>query len=278
MQVDYLSDLHIDFYFDKNNRILDEDIYRLYHPIITKNNREIGDLLVIGGDLGHYNWQNIRVLKYLKDKYYKNIICVLGNHDYYVFTDERCQFENSFKRVEKMRDLINKEKGLYCLNGKIIEFDGVKFGGADGCYNDGYIKRYCQEENYSQESINRLWKENLNDFRNLLGVDKYDDIYKVELPKIKAVIDKCDVMITHVCPSINDEHFTPHYRGNILNTFFSFSGEDFLKRTSAKVWIYGHTHEFNEFKEYGVKCMVNAMGYPGESDYGKNVVMKSFEI
>ncbi len=277
MQIDYLSDLHLDFYLEVDNRLKDEDIFRLFNPIITENNRQVGKVLIIAGDISHYNFLSIRVLKYLKKHYYQHVVCVLGNHDYYLSDyDQQLQFKNSFKRVENMRKLINQEQGLYCLNGDVVEIDGVRFGGADSWYNHGYIERYKQGQNYTHEAINQVWKQSINDFYSLKGIDNFDDIYKIELPKIKSVYKKCDVMVTHVSPSTKDEHFAHHFRGKVTNTFFSFSGEEFLKETTAKFWVYGHNHELNDFEAYyGIKCVVNGLGYPGESNY---VVMKSFNI
>tara|TARA_B100001063_G_C16244804_1_gene302464 strand:- start:21 stop:227 length:207 start_codon:yes stop_codon:yes gene_type:complete len=67
--------------------------------------------LIIAGDLGHDNEQNIKMLKILKE-YYNHIICVLGNHDYYLMgkTNKKL-FKNSFERVENMRELINSKDG-----------------------------------------------------------------------------------------------------------------------------------------------------------------------
>ncbi len=99
MKIDILSDLHLDFYF-KPHLTTQENVVSFFEPILTQNNtRKIGDVLVIAGDIGHYNSQNIEVLKIIQKKFYKYIICVLGNHDYYlVNSDARYSFENnSFK-------------------------------------------------------------------------------------------------------------------------------------------------------------------------------------
>lgn len=115
MIVDILSDLHLDFYFKPHLTTL-ENVSSFFEPIFTNNTaRTIGDVLIIARDIGHYNAQNIEVLKILQKKFYKHIICVLGNHDYYLVNGEaRYSFENnSFKRIENLRKLINKEKNIY---------------------------------------------------------------------------------------------------------------------------------------------------------------------
>jgi len=112
MKIDILSDLHLDFYF-KLDLISRENVVSFFEPVFTDNQtREIGNVLIIAGDIGHYNEQNIEVLKIFQKEFYKYIICVLGNHDYYLIDSEaKYTFDNdSFTRVEDMRKLINERK------------------------------------------------------------------------------------------------------------------------------------------------------------------------
>ena len=55
MKIDILSDLHLDFYF-KPHLTTQENVVSFFEPIFTQNNtRKIGDILIIAGDIGHYN-------------------------------------------------------------------------------------------------------------------------------------------------------------------------------------------------------------------------------
>jgi len=96
MKVDILSDLHLDFYF-KPHLTTAENVASFFELIFTDHKtRKIGDVLIIAGDIGHYNKQNIEVLKTLQKEFYKHIICVLGNHDYYLIGSEsKYTFENN---------------------------------------------------------------------------------------------------------------------------------------------------------------------------------------
>lgn len=279
MKVDFLSDLHIDFYFDNNHKMKDEKIKKLYHPIITEKGRIIGDILIVAGDIGHYNHQNVRVLKYLKENYYKYIVCVLGNHDYYlVDKDSKSQFKDSFERVEAMRKRINAEENMHCLDGDIIEIEGIVFGGCDGWYNDGYFKRQYPTGNFPIKSTNEQWEKCMHDAQMIHGIENFDDIWNIEKPKLERVYDQCDVMITHVSPSCKNKNFSPSFQNSPSNVFFSFEGEEYLKDGDMKFWVFGHTHEEIEYEEHGVKCLCNPFGYPGESGNGEWVKMKSFEV
>lgn len=282
MIVDILSDLHFDVYYQVHmgNKKATEVLKTMYDPVILDNKkREAGDVLIIAGDIGHENQQNIQLLKIFKKLYYKHIICVLGNHDYYLIDRkaEKTYDENSFNRAQEMRNLINAEENMYCLDGNVVEIDGVRFGGCDSSYSSAHLKAYFPLFN-TNKITNDMWKSGLNDYKKILGVENFDDIYNIELPKIEAVHKECDVMITHVNPSYLKEHISPSYKNDRLNTFFTFDGHKFMKDGSMKYWVFGHTHDKLEYEHNGVKCLCNPFGYPAESCYGDDVWIKSIEV
>jgi len=278
MKIDILSDLHLDFYF-KPHLTTSENIISLFRPIFTDTGtKEIGDILIIAGDIGHYNEQNIEVLKIFQKKFYKHIICILGNHDYYLVNSEaKYTFENdSFKRVEDMRKLINQEKNMYCLDGEVIDIEGIKFGGVDSWHDGSYIKKYYT--NLDNNHINLLWNESINDSRLIKGISRFDDITKLEMQKLEKIYLNCDVMITHVNPSFDEKYIDKKYHNSPINTFFTFNGSKFYKNGSMKYWVFGHTHDAIEYEMKDVKFLCNPLGYPNESQYGDSIKMKSFEI
>lgn len=274
MQIDYLSDLHLDFYFIQGRNLSKKDIKKVFDPIFKNK----GDVLIMAGDIGHFNDQNYTIIKYIRELYYKNILCVLGNHDYYL--SNRIQQDdydmNSFNRVKEMRELLNTIDGVFCLNGDIIEINGIYFGGCDGWYNNGYFARQYPTESFSTKSTNQQWMTTMYDSEMIKGISNFDDIWHLEKPKIESIYKKCDVMITHVMPSCKNEHFSPRFQNSPGNVFFSFEGEDYLRNGSMKYWVFGHTHENIQFEEHNVKCLSNSFGYPSESGNGQNVTLKSF--
>lgn len=282
MIIDILSDLHFDVYYQVHmgNKRATEVLKTMYDPVILDNKKRApGDVLIIAGDIGHDNKQNIQFLKIFQKLYYKHIVCVLGNHDYYLInrTAQNNYDENSFNRATEMRDLINAEEHMYCLDGNVVEIDGIKFGGCDSSYSNAYLKAYFPLAD-NHKAINEIWKGGLYDYEKMFGVENYDDIYNIELVKIEAVYKKCDVMITHVNPSFLHEHMAPSYINDKLNTFFTFNGHKFMQDGSMKYWIFGHTHDRLEYSHNGVTCICNPFGYPTESMYGDDVLIKSIEI
>lgn len=276
MTISILSDLHLDMHFNSSHQTTG-GVRAFFDPIFRPEGKESADVLVIAGDLGHYNSQNLWIIGYLKELYFKHIVCVLGNHDYYLI-HQRQQLDydmDSFKRVEEMRDKLNAIDGIYCLNGNVVEIEGVRFGGCDSWYDGQYALRNLNPKGIATIGhIRTLWKHVMNDANYIPNLRLFDELWEIEKQKIEAVYKECDVMITHVSPSIDPEHIPEkHFREEDSTSFFTFDGEEYVKNTSAKVWIYGHTHTPNDFTWHGVQMICNPLGYPRErSDVGDRVI------
>ncbi len=281
MKIDILSDLHIDFYFRK--KPAEDQIRTLYESILGNHNGySTGDMLIVAGDIGHYNKQNIQALKRIKDVFgYQHIICVLGNHDYYLIDHaSRANYgQNSLERVQRMRELINKEEGMYCLDGNIIEINGVKFGGCDSWYDGEYIRRHFwkKDEEYMKGYVSLLWRRSMADADYIYGME-WQAYAKHQKQKLESIYQKADVMITHINPSIEKVHTNEKYRNEDTTGYFTFDGSHFLKEGSMQYWIFGHTHDRMEYEAHGVKCLCNPMGYPNESLNGQSIQPMQIEI
>jgi metallophosphoesterase superfamily enzyme len=281
MIVDIISDIHIDFYFKKGS-VSREGVKELFMPFFSHNGkRELGDVLVIAGDLGHFNQQNIEFLQILNRYYYKDIICVLGNHDYYLMPHkENLLFDDAFQRVDHIKQSIAKEEHIHLLDGDVVEIDGVRFGGAMGWYSRAYLIEYFSHKNYhTRDKSKLLWRATINDAHYIKGLDHFLDLYDSEYKKLEDTHKKCDIMVTHVNPSYKVEHL-PKSRKTLdtTNTFFTFDGHKLLKNGTMKYWVFGHTHESFEYSFAGVECICNAFGYPQERDYLANNYVKSIEF
>ena len=99
MNIDIISDIHFDLWLNnKNGKNLKSFVSKMI-PNVRSNT------LLIAGDLGHSNTQNANGLKYLRE-YYKNIVIVPGNHDFWLLhDDQKTKFNfNSFKRIDSESD------------------------------------------------------------------------------------------------------------------------------------------------------------------------------
>ena len=256
--VSVLSDLHLDFHF-RSFQQTKEEVKKFFDPIFTPVVDGVkiapADVLVIAGDIGHYNSENKKIIGFLRELYFKNIICVLGNHDYYLINRMACDdYEmNSYNRAQEMRTMLHSIDGVYCLDGNVIEIDGIKYGGCDSWYDGQYVLHNLNPHFVTtMDDVRTLWKYTMNDSVYMPNLKLFDELWEIEKPKIEATYRECDVMITHVSPSINPEHIPDrHYRMDDTTSFFTFDGEKYVKNTSAKIWIYGHTHTPNTYEWHG---------------------------
>ena len=286
MTIDILSDIHLDFYF-KSPMVKDEEVKNLFSHIFTiKHTATPADVLIIAGDIGHDNQQNINVLKRIKKLFkYQHILCVLGNHDYYLVDSfsKRYYKNKSLDRVSEMRALINDIEGMYCLDGNIVEIEGIRFGGCDSWYDGEYITKNfdntCSMWNVPKDSyyIDQLWQNSLNDANYIENFD-WQQTAIDEKKKLDKIYKDVDVMITHVNPSLDPNHTFELYRESELTGFFTFNGEKYLRDGSMKYWIFGHTHNETEYEVGNTHCIANPMGYPAESGNGQYVTTRRIEI
>jgi 3',5'-cyclic AMP phosphodiesterase CpdA len=282
MTLSILSDLHLDFHF-KSFKQTKEEVQKFFDPIFTPVVEGVkikpSDVLVVAGDLGHYNTESVKIIGFLRELYFEHIVCVLGNHDYYLIN--RIAMDdydmNSYKRAQEMREMLNAIDGVYCLNGNVIEIEGVRFGGCDSWYDGNYVLHNLNPHFVTtMDDVRTLWKYVMNDAAYMPNLKLFDELWEIEKPKIEATYQQVDVMITHVSPSIKPEHIPEvHYRKDDSTSFFTFDGEKYVSATTAKMWIYGHTHTANEYEWHGVQMICNPLGYPGEN---KNIKDKRIEI
>lgn len=253
MKVDIISDTHFDFHIKTDDFQSKKDFT---DKLFSTTDSEI---LIVAGDIGHSNSQNIEILKMIKELYgYKYIVCVLGNHDYYLINNLKRFDFNSFNRADNMRELINAEDGMYCLEGDVVELQGVRFGGCTSWYDGSYFHK--MSSSYGQNVLT-FWKQAMNDSRMIFGIEDFYDMFKIQKKKLDAIYQKCDIMITHVNPSIDNKDTPPSKRDDKITAFYSFCGDEWLDNTTAKYWIYGHNHVNYEYKRDGVSVICNALGY-----------------
>lgn len=273
MIVDYVSDIHIDFYLRYKDCSFDNLKTTKLHEIFA--NRR-GEVLVIAGDIGHYNDQNIFFLKALREYFgYEKVFLVLGNHDYYLLQESiRKHYNNSsFKRIHEIKKMCRELDGVHLLSGDIVEYKDIKFGGSTLWYDGKYIQRL--DIKISKEGITELWQRKMLDASMIYGIKRFDSLYLRELERLRKIYDKCDVMITHINPSIDPKHTPAKYTLDKLNGFYSFDGEFYIENSSANYWVFGHIHESIEYEINNTKVMSNPLGYPGENQDFK---LKSFKI
>ena len=259
-----------------------DQFYSLYDNIILdiKVFNKVGNTLIIAGDLGHYNSQNIKVIDWLKQRYYENIVLVLGNHEYFLVNKKMIEKygSNSLNKIKEYKEMLSKKDGVYLLDGQVIEIDGVKIGGSMGWYSSAYLKHMYPYKSISKRSLNHQWRNSMVDNKYIYGLEDYDGFYAEEYKKLNNIKDKCDIMVTHMNPSFLENNLSERFKGNQGNTFYCFNGHNLMKEGIMKYWVYGHTHDDKEYEYEKVNCICNPMGSPEESQMGRNVIIKQIKI
>jgi predicted phosphohydrolase len=242
MRIGYKSDIHLDFWIGTSNN--EKKIENFVKKILSP--REL-DVLIIAGDLGHYNYQNYLLLKVLK-KWAKTILLCLGNHDFYLVSDTQInKYKTSFNRVAEFKEMVDSLDGVYLLDGEVVEIEGVRFLGVNGWYDFSLALK----AGYSIEEVYAKWELIMNDSKKIIPKINPLEIAKIAKEKLKANIDKTDIVFTHVPP-----FYLKCYGDIFFDSFYTFDGYEFLDK--VKYWIFGHCHKpFRDKNLYS-----SPLGYP----------------
>lgn len=240
MKIDYISDLHLDFHVSMQSFSWEAKSFGFLSSLLPE---EKGDILVIAGDLSHYNRQSFFILKFFSSVY-EQVLFVLGNHDYYLPPGEQqLKYEQDSKK--RVTDLIERVKALpnvrYLSYFEKFKYRGVTFAGATSWYS------------LQTEKERNFFYNSLNDSRLIKGFD-IATIHKVEMQAFE-LLEAVDVLITHVPPTRINSH---DYFGStdcFLNT---------LPSSAARVFIFGHSHEQEVYEKDNAVYCINALGYPRE--------------
>jgi len=258
--IDITSDIHVDSWVNVN--LPEKRQVQLITDLINYSMPdEPSNTIIVAGDIGHYNYQNILYFKTLK-LFYKNVIWVHGNHDLYLLNPNIQKKYNydSFNRLNEMIELSDRENNIHYLNGNIIELDGYTFGGTAMWYNNDYAKEFYKK---TDEECLLTYKNYMYDSKHIITKKiklDYLEYYALEKEKMLKICDKCDVIVSHIGPdysTILNKWQSPE------STFFYFNGDDLLKKAKkGSIWIYGHTHDKYYFKnKYGVTMICNPFDY-----------------
>lgn len=267
-QFDLISDTHIDFWvnMDSNQPKMKNKLKEFTKRLLPDNT---SDVLVIAGDLGHYNKQNLIFLNILKETY-KKILLVEGNHDLYMISrniKEKYK-NNSSNRINEMKQLASQIEGVHYLDGNIIEIDEIKFSGTGMWYDFTYGTK---ELNIDKSDVFEAWEDYMNDGVYIKGIENRPyKKFEIEKEKLEKIIYKSDVIITHVGPDWSN--ITQKYKNDICTSFYYFDGNEYFQYLNEKIWCFGHTHEHYNYIKDGCRFINNALGYPNENSDIKKII------
>ena len=280
MKIDFMSDLHIDFYINEYNPETAK-FERQLNNFIEIIGIEGGDAIVIPGDLGHYFKQNSAFLLKMKEMY-KHVIFVPGNHDRYLVSksQQKRYMNSSTNRVLELKNFCRENNIIY-LDGDVVSVDGVTFAGTGMSWDKSYLE-HIHGEHVSDTYILNLFERDMNDSNLIMEGAIYDiplayggihklrtfdpfELQEKELEKLSKIqkADNVDVFVSHYSPVVPPD-LLMKYRDEESTTFYFFDGLDHVKRIKPKYWLFGHTHVPYDFKVDETRMLCNPCGYPSE--------------
>ncbi|MEK4231304.1 metallophosphoesterase family protein [Solibacillus sp. FSL H8-0538] len=242
MNIDYISDLHLDFYVKRegSQEKFEQKTFRFLEGLLPI---ELGDVLVIAGDISHFNAQSGLTLKYFSSRY-KHVLFVLGNHDYYLTStkQERKYHQNSHERALELLQMIERLPNVTLLQKfEKVTVEGITFAGATNWYS---LEDFADLQYFRTVS---------NDSVMIQGMELAHE--HTEEQNHYRTLDEVDVCITHVPPLLINSHKRYSTTSCYLNE---------LKVIKAPHYIFGHCHEQNIYQKADIHFYINALGYPSE--------------
>jgi len=270
------SDLHIDFWVKSTNS--EEKQKKMMRTLFDKlMPDDASDILIIAGDIGHYNMQNKYMFEVLRESF-AEVYWTYGNHDLYLVSNSLSKKygHDSFARLDEMVALSDAIDGVHFLDGDSVETRGIKIGGVACWYDRTYAQR---EWNMSDAEIDHSWLMGMTDSQLIKSngntIDYADYAERVN-QKVESLVD-CDVIFSHIAPDYSnllDEYKEP------FTTFYHFDGTKYLDRMKQdSMWIFGHTHS-RYFYQYDnkVTMIASPLGYtpPGYDSTHTDVSSRQF--
>lgn len=257
MKISYLSDIHTDFWVPFNhNQLKWESRTKEFITKLIGSDEGDRDVLVVAGDVSHFNIQSLWVIETFS-QHYNKVFIVIGNHDLYLVSNNQSNKYkgNSWNRVLELQDGISKLPNVHLFLGDdVFEYNGFKFGGNTMWYP---LESFDQQVFFNNVS---------NDSKLIKGFNVKEEYHKSMRNYDSLLTKNIDVMISHI-PVINiDSHFRYNGTACYLTP---------VKDINVKYWIFGHSHEQKIYEKPYCKFYMNALGYPDES---LDLSIKSFII
>jgi len=223
----------------------ENSLYLLENPLPVA-----GDVLVLAGDVLLF-WKN-KLLQHpffdwCADNFRQTYI-IPGNHEYY----DGAELSQTLTDFEYLL-----RPNVRYLNNKSIRIDDTElFFTTLWCVID--IAQLVPV----QTGVSDCHRIIFND-RRFTSYD-YAVVHRQCFSWLKKALElstaACQVVVTHHCPT--ERFLDPRFVGSAINSAFVVKLDDFIERSNADYWIYGHTHFNSKPAMIGqTKMVCNQLGY-----------------
>lgn len=263
MKTHILSDLHLEYHPEINS--FESFIKKFPYIIEDIDNSNLYDtILILAGDIGYPTSSNYFEFLNSCCGYYKHVIFVSGNHEYY------------HSDFETINNLLIKESSKisnlhFLLNNSVI-IDNYKFIGTTLWTN---VDKYSKE--YVTTSMNDYIF--IKNKENFITVNDTNDLHKKQIEFIEKELSisneenkYINIVITHHLPS--KELISEKYlKYGSLNKAFYTDCDYLFHKYNIKSWICGHSHSKKHVTINNTELILNPFGYKNE-----NISSKILEI
>ncbi len=251
MEVQYVSDIHLEFHDKQNKGALSPEMFI----------KPSAPYLALVGDIGIPELASYKVFLQWCSQNWKKVFLVAGNHEYY---NVRCPVKTDMAtKKEQIRQIC---EGL--PNVHFLDCDSVSLPE----YNVRVLG--CTLWSDIPDEIKQKALLSMNDARQILYEKEmpltphlFSELHRKEKEWLHQEIQLCQeknercLVLTHYLPSFELIH--EKYQGHFLNACFASNSEDLL-RPPVVGWICGHTHTGMKKTIHGVPFVLNPFGYPHE--------------
>jgi len=253
MKILILSDIHLEFgYF--------------FIPEM-ENEKEI--VVVLAGDIGlvkkDYTYRDF--INNTCDRF-KNVIWVLGNHEYYG--------SNFPTTLTKLWNATLDHENLYVVDKETVVINDVAFVCATMWTNfDNCNVMTMESAKYWMNDykairtgpIGESWKRKLEPMDTLKDHHKALEYIFPEITKQKENGKKV-VVVTHHLPSF--QSIPKKFRADDLNGAYASELFEDIMETQPNIWAHGHTHGSSDYMIGDTRVLCNPRGYKKENELNKD--------
>jgi Icc-related predicted phosphoesterase len=244
-----VSDLHIEYKNDIAPDPLD---------LITPS----AEILILAGDIGSFYKIN-QLYEFLNKicKYFKYVLYVPGNQEYYTFDEYRPMSMNFL--INRLYEIENSIHNLYVLNKSSIIIDDVCIVGCT-LWSKPSIKlpKYIVRIHGINNEIYE--KKHENDVKYIEKMSNYAKNNHLKL-----------LVVTHYCPTYRV--LDGYFKKDKFSSLYTTDLEYLLSSSKIHTWICGHVHNnFDFISANGTRVVGNQKGKPKDKieDFLKNFVIK----
>lgn len=242
MDIDYISDLHLDFYIKPEGH--QENYTSKTRGFLQKLLPEtLAEVLVVAGDISHFNQQSYDTLKFFSE-HYTQVFFVFGNHDYYLVSKKQARKYNALSKEREIEllEMIENLANVQALQDfSLHTFKNIRIAGSTSWYPLDLFEQRLYFNEVSNDSV-------------MIQGLKIEELHQKEMLKYNQ-LPEVDLLIMHVPPILIDSHRKYKSSSCYVNE---------LKEIKAAVCIFGHCHEQKVYEKAEIQFAINALGYPKE--------------